>query len=190
MLPGREARAALSKQGSSSACSHCVGKQIKQKKPRSPPALAEAAAVPATAQPSLDGDRVPPKPGEGAQHPHSPAPQGCSKESGEGPQPLFIDWLHSRPQSRCGNARKTLLENPGQESKPFHQACVLPPGARSIPSLMLFYFPSKVLCFIIGFLRSRSQTTIPLRGALALPPPRFVASFPVYCGFFCSKHIY
>lgn len=44
------------------------------KKSCSPSLLAEAAAAPATAQPALDGDRVPPKPGDRAQHPRKDAP--------------------------------------------------------------------------------------------------------------------
>lgn len=92
------------------------------------------------------------------------------------PPPLTPAELQREGEIKKKKKTNNLLENPGRESKPFQQA-----GARSIPSLMLFHFPSKVLCFIIGFLRSPSQTAIPLRGALALPPPRFVASFPVYC---------
>lgn len=47
--------------------------------------------------------------------------------------------------------------------------------------------PSALLSYS---LTSPSQTIIPLRGALALPPPRFVASFPVYCGLFFLQQAY
>lgn len=57
----------------------------------------------------------------------------------------------------------------------------LAPGTRSIPRLTPLYLPSKALPFIIPF--PRSQMIVPLRGALALSPPCFVASFSVHCIF-------
>lgn len=74
--------------------------------------LTEAAAAPAAEQPSLDGDRVLPKPGKVLSIPTA-RPAGMLQESGEGWQSLFVDWLRSRLQSWHGKARKTLLGNPG-----------------------------------------------------------------------------
>lgn len=100
------------------------------------------------------------------------------------PTPLTaatLEWEHEENPSG----------KPEGVSKPSHQVYVLSPGACTLPTLILFYFPSTELCFMVAFLRPPSQTTIPLRGALALPPPRFVASFSVYCGLgFISQRAY
>lgn len=104
MLPGREVKAALSRQGPSSPFFPSRGSN-QAKKARSPPVLAEAAAAPATARPSLDGDRVPPKPGK-VPSILTARPAGMLQDCGEGPQPLFTDRLHSRLQSSSGYVRK------------------------------------------------------------------------------------
>lgn len=119
--------------------------------------------------------------------PASPQP-GRIWEPGEAPQPLFTDWF--RWSCKAVGMRKNPPGRPRVRVKTFPQAFVFPTGAQSIPRLMLFYFPSKALCFIIAPLRSPSHATLPLRGALALPPPCFAESFPVYCGGFCGKHIH
>lgn len=64
--------------------------------------------------------------------------------------------------------------------------CHLVPPAPQFDPILLPQ-PSALLSYS---LTSPSQTTIPLRGALALPPPRFVASFPVYCGLFFLQQAY
>lgn len=120
--------------------------------------------------------------GEGAQQHcswarilHPGTPQERAARGQAGPRPLLTKQLHSPLQSCCGNGRKSLLENPGWEMKPH------PGTPLSVNPQHPQADASKALPFSIAFLRS--QMIVPLRGALALPPPCFVASFSVHCIF-------
>lgn len=65
-------KAALSRQGSSSACSHCSG-SYRAKKPRSPPATNRGCGSASRRAAIARWGQSPAEAGEGAQHPHSPA---------------------------------------------------------------------------------------------------------------------
>lgn len=154
------------------------------KKPRSLSALAEVVAAPATAKPALDGDRVPPKPGDRAQHPRKDAP-GMRRGTAAPFHRLFpltaaqLKWECEKIPS--GISRVGV--------KTFSAGVCPVTWCPQHPQFdpILLPQPSALLSYS---LTSPSQTTIPLRGALALPPPRFVASFPVYCGLFFLQQAY
>lgn len=88
-------------------------------------------------------------------------------------------WTMSPLQSWSGNVRKPFWEKQGESQTLLSSLCVLLPGTAASPADPI-PLPQQELGFITNFLRSPFATAIPLRGALALPSPCFLASFPVY----------
>lgn len=91
---------------------------------------------------------------------------GCSSTAGRDHNPF------DRPQSSLQSSRGMGENHSGKtrvRGKPSPAVCVSSRRVPQHPPLIPFLLPSKVLGFIISFLRSPSATAIPLRGALALP---------------------